>query len=133
MAFSKAVSSELRAYNADIFAAAALPNAAAAFSEPFINAGIMSRTEIVIRANAPFAVGEGRTLVFELYDCRIKSGTFLKSADIVTVAGAKSFAAGDEIARFVPNSVSKHFMKLKVTDSEDLSAGKIDAYLVHKG
>ena len=133
MSFTRKISSELRAYQGDIFKQTALPASGNKMSDAFEAAGILSGSEIVVAALTSITIAEDKTLVIELYGADSASGDYAKEAEIFSVTGAKTFAAGDELVRFVPNSASKYYQKLKVTDDSDLSSAMITAYLVHKG
>ena len=133
MSFTGKISSELRAYQGDIFKQTSLPADGNKMSDRFEAAGILSGSEIVIAALTDIVIGENKKLVIELYGADSPDGNYAREAEILSVTGARTFSAGEELARFVPNSASKYYQKLKVTDDSDLSSAMITAYLVHKG
>ena len=116
MSFSKTISSEL--HDTPVLDAA-LPNATAVTSAPFLCSGSALGLEIVGK------------LTVKLLASETKNGTFSEYAVLCT-ATDKTLAAGTELFRFAPVSTVPFWKKISITADSDLSAGKIMIGLVRK-
>lgn len=133
MTYATKMVSELRAYKGDIFKELTLPAKGCVESRPFKGSGVVFGSEIVIASLTELALKSGEELTFGLSSSDSPEGDYQPAEIFVSVTGEKKFTAGNEIARFVPNSKTGYFQKLKVSCNADLSHSVITAYLVHKG
>lgn len=128
MSFSKTISSEL--HNTPVLDAA-LPNATAVTSAPFLCSGSALGLEIVGTVTKAATIASGKKLTVKLLASETKNGTFSEYAVLCT-ATDKTLAAGTELFRFAPVSTVPFWKKISITADSDLSAGKIMIGLVRK-
>ena len=110
---------------------AALPNATAVTSAPFLCSGSALGLEIVGTVTKAATIASGKKLTVKLLASETKNGTFSEYAVLCT-ATDKTLAAGTELFRFAPVSTVPFWKKISITADSDLSAGKIMIGLVRK-
>lgn len=127
---TKTIGEDLKANDDYIFDNATLPNATSKTSASAFDVGLtQGGVEIVVKADEAISVGAGQTLVIELLHDDDEDGAFTDSKEILSVTGAKSYAADEVMVRYTPAQDVQKYGKLKVTVSENLSTKNFTAYL----
>ena len=79
-----------------------------------------------------FVLKSGEKLFFEILGSDFEKGPYDKREFLAVLTGPIRFNAGDEIMNFIPDTNSKRFLKLKISDKGDLAPAVITAYLLRK-
>lgn len=109
-----------------------LASSAATTSSEFLLAQTMGAAQINIIAGADgAATGVGETLVITLVTAPASGGTFDDTIWTETIPASQTFAAGAEIATFLPpREVSECYAKLVITSDFDATGEEVTAYQV---
>jgi len=121
------IGSDLKATPDAIWTAEALPDSTAASSDAFLLGQTVAGVEVKVVVDT--GVTLTAALLIELQTCATSGGTYVTQVAKTVALGA--IAAGDELAGLVlGREVSDMYAKVKLTTTEDESAGKVDAYMV---
>lgn len=115
-----------------IFDDQALANSGATASGVFMLAQTMGSTQLKIVAGAGgCATGAGETLVIKVETSPTLGGTFDNMVFTKTIPASTTFAAGTDIASFVPpREVDEIYTKITITSNFDATGQSVTAYQV---
>ena len=126
------ISSELHTFQGNIFKELTLPVCSSVESRVFRGGSSLSGAWIAAAALNSFSLKPEEMLLFELYGSNSKKGPFYRYDVPAAVRGPKTFTAGEEILHYVPETETKRFLKLKISDNANLSHAVITVYLAGK-
>lgn len=131
---SHTIGSDLKAYPDAIWSAQALGNTTTITSSQFLLGGVDGGVEVKVMCNTGFTLPQDESLTFAVTTATASGGSFTThvTQTLTGGTGGTAYVSGDTLFSFVPprELVDQMYTKIAVTTASDLSAGKVDAYLV---
>lgn len=115
-----------------IFDDQALESSGTSTSAEFLLSQTMGGAQLNVVAGAGgCATGVGETLVIEVKTAPASGGTFDDTVFSKTIPASQTFAAGEQIAAFLPpRDIAEMYAKLSITSDFDATGQKVTAYQV---
>jgi hypothetical protein len=115
-----------------IWEAQALSDASSVTSDAFQAGGAQGALEIILRASSDMTVEDGSTLYVDLLYDTSETGDFADSKRLLSLAPSGSDTTYDDediIVRHIPAIDVDTYCKLKITNSGNMAAQSVDAWL----
>jgi len=117
-----------KVYTDYIYKETALPDTTNATTTAFKIGDNNHRVQLVLTAATEIVIASTETITIELLQAPTETGTYNVTKTLAVIP-ASTIANGATILKYVPEDGIKHWGKIKITATDDQSAGKITGYL----